>query len=288
MGGGSWSTHEYSTYATTAYNASLTSSGTLSGSFTAKQLYRSNRLKDSMNPRNIVRECADSEEHPNTKPVILALDVTGSMGDTAVEVAKKLNVVMTELYKKAQDVEFCVMGIGDLHYDSAPIQMSQFESDIRIAESLDDIYFEFGGGGNLYESYTAAWYMGVYHTKLDCHKRGEKGIIITIGDEQLNPHLPHIPLAAVTGDTLQADVETPSLYMEAIKKFDLYHIDVEHGYRIGGDIAHTFELLAKQQRYFSVKVDKVADTIVDIVSGELGGTASESTAGTKGNGEIVW
>lgn len=34
--------------------------------------------------------------------------------------------------------------------------MSQFESDVRIAEVLDKIYMEHGGRGNAYESYTAA------------------------------------------------------------------------------------------------------------------------------------
>ena len=65
------------------------------------------------------------------------------------------------------------MGIGDLAYDYAPIQASQFESDIRIAEQLDKIYFEGGGGGNNFESYTAAWYFGVHNCKLDCWNRGE-------------------------------------------------------------------------------------------------------------------
>ena len=77
------------------------------------------------------------------------------MGNTAVEVAKKLNEIMTNLYEEVSDVQFMIMGIGDLYCDEAPIQASQFESDIRIAEQLDKIYFEGGGGGNGYESYTA-------------------------------------------------------------------------------------------------------------------------------------
>ena len=67
---------------------------------------------------------------------------------------------MTKLYEDITDVEFMIMGIGDLAYDNSPIQISQFESDIRIAEQLDKLWFENGGGGNDYESYTAAWYMG--------------------------------------------------------------------------------------------------------------------------------
>ena len=46
---------------------------------------------------------------------------------------------MTELYKSVKDVEFCIMAIGDLSYDNAPIQMGQFESDIRITEQLEKV-----------------------------------------------------------------------------------------------------------------------------------------------------
>jgi hypothetical protein len=129
-----------------------------------------------------MRLCCDSEEHPETVPVILALDVTGSMGKAAEKIAKKLNVIMTKLFGEVKDIEFMTIGIGDLAYDSYPIQATQFESDIRIAEQLGKIYFEFGGGTNPYESYTAAWYFGLHNTELDCWKRNKKGIIVTIGD----------------------------------------------------------------------------------------------------------
>ena len=133
---------------------------------------------------------------------------------------------MTELYGEVKDVEFLMMGIGDLAaYDDAPVQASQFESDVRILDQTTKIYFEGGGGGNAYESYTAAWYFGLYHTDLDCWKRGKKGIIITMGDEPLNPYLPGYKLNEVMGDPSQ-DVNTEDLYKEVIKKFDIYHIAI--------------------------------------------------------------
>lgn len=91
-----------------------------------------------------------------------------------MECAKKLNVIINNLLTEVKDVEFSIMTIGDLAYDSAPIQMSQFESDVRIAEHLDKVYFESGGGGNCYESYSLAWYCGLNHARLDCWKRGKK------------------------------------------------------------------------------------------------------------------
>lgn len=173
MGSGSWTTASFVNYATTrGYDTD--SRGVVTTNYSNQEMFKSKELDSSLNPKNVVRECCDSKEHPNTVPVILALDVTGSMGQAAVEISKKLNNIMTKLYEQVEDIEFMVMGIGDLSYDRFPIQASQFESDIRIAEQLEKVYFEFGGGGNSYESYTAAWYFGARHTKLDCWNRGKK------------------------------------------------------------------------------------------------------------------
>lgn len=194
---------------------------------------------------------------------------TGNNGGAATDVAKKLNYVMTELYKQVKDVQFMIMGIGDLAYDSAPIQISQFESDIRIAEQLDKIYFEAGGGGNSFESYTAAWYMGSRHCKLDSWKRNKKGIIITMGDELINPYLPQRPLSRVTGDSLQGDVETDDLYKEASKKYSIYHLNVEHGgWNDSAENVASFSKVLGVDKVFNTNIDNIADKIIKIISKE--------------------
>lgn len=295
MGGGSWTTSAFTSYSTSVGRSVDKSTGKLSGSYKSQDMYKMTRLHEKLNPKNVLRECCDSAEHPYTIPVILALDVTGSMGQAAVEVAKDINVVMTRLFKDVKDIEFMIMGIGDLSCDDAPIQISQFESDIRIAEQMDQVYFEYGGGGNAYESYTAAWYMGSRHTKLDCLGRGKKGIIITLGDEQLNPYLPHRPLVDATGDDLQGDVETKDLYREASEKFDIYHIDVDHrGWR-DSDITPSWMKYLDEDHYKSVKLNAVTDTIVEMILNAIGQTdACDATVTatpavqTNDNGEIIW
>lgn len=221
MGWGSWTTASYNT----AVRSMGFSSTTAMASASVQEVYRENRLNPLLNPKNVVRECLDTEEHPETIPVILALDVTGSMGSAATMCASKLDEIMKELYDKVKDVEFLMMGIGDLACDDAPIQASQFESDIRILDQTTKVYFEDGGGGNSYESYTAAWYFGLHNTKLDCWKRGKKGIIITMGDEPLNPYLPGRRLSEVLGTSTQ-DVDTEVLYKEVCEKYDVYHIAI--------------------------------------------------------------
>lgn len=284
MGGGSWTISSFTSYTTSkGYNVSM--DGVVTGmSSNVQDNFKSQKLVAYLNPKNVMRECVDSVEHPNTKPVILALDVTGSMGRAAMEVAKQINVVMTKLYENVADVEFMVMGIGDLAYDDAPIQASQFESDIRIAEQLDKIYFEGGGGSNAYESYTAAWYFGLNHTKLDCWNRGQKGVIITMGDEPMNPYLPKKALSAVTGDDLQSDVETARLYADASEKFDIYHLYVKHGYgHYQDDVHKTFGQLLDANHLKDTSVDKIADDIIDIVTNAF----SDGNVATSNEG-ISW
>ena len=229
MGGGAWTTTssvnlintKYSAYSATATATSLDALLTLD----TNQVYDSCKLDPLLDPKGVTRECRDSEEHPETFPIILALDVTGSMGKATKMCAAKLNDIMEELYGKVKDVEFLMMGIGDLSYDRAPIQATQFESDVRILDQTPKIYVEGGGGGNAFESYTAAWYFGLYNTSLDCWKRGKKGVIITLGDEPLNPYLPG-PNLGYTLDCPSQDVDTQDLYEQACEKFNIYHIAI--------------------------------------------------------------
>ncbi len=240
MGCGSWTTTSYASYATSKRGVTCSA---LDGSIdlsdlSTDQVFKSRGLHEDLNIRGKIRECCDNEEHPNTVPIILALDVTGSMGDSAVKCAEKLNPIMTELLKDVRDVEFSIMAIGDTDYDNAPIQMSQFESDVRIAEHLDKVYFEGGGGPNAYESYTLAWWAGLNHARLDCWKRGKKGIIVTLGDEPINPYLPKEHLSRFLDDSEQSNrIETADLYKKVTEKYDVYHVIISDaaGYRHLGE-----------------------------------------------------
>lgn len=271
MGGGTWTSAVFSDYVTTSRGISADEYTTMN--CTAQNMYKSRRLDKALDPLDVMRECRDTEEHPNTVPVILALDVTGSMGGASVRVAQKLNQIMTDLYsdEDIKDIEFCIMGIGDLAYDKAPIQISQFESDIRIAEQLDKLYFESGGGGNNFESYTAAWYMGVNHCKLDCWNRGKKGIIITLGDEFPNPYLPSNIGSYTQGYHLQDDIETSVLLKEAKEKFNLYHISINDKHssynRINknNNMDNAWIELLGESNYFVGTLDNLSNIIVDII-----------------------
>ena len=286
MGYGTWTTQCYTSYSAMRGRDVDTDTGRIIGDYSAQSMFQNRHLDSALDPKNvIVREARDSDEHPNSMPVILALDVTGSMGASAVEAAKSLNQIMTKVLSERDDIQFMVMGIGDLAYDHAPFQVSQFESDIRIAEQLDKLYFEGGGGGNDYESYTQAWWFGAYHTDCDCWKRGEKGILITLGDEPLNPKLDRKLLNAVTQTVAQENLDTKDLYNEVSKKYDVYHICIPT-YTFNRNqlmINQTWGSVLPEEKIKVAEVDNLPTIVADIII-----NATTSNNDNTFEDEIAW
>lgn len=272
MGGGTWTTTAYTNYVSTTRGITADSITVSS----VNQFYNARSIDPDLNPNGVkFRECCDSEEHPNTIPVILGLDVTGSMGSACAAVARQLDKIITGLYEDVKDVEFMVMGIGDFAYDNAPLQVSQFESDVRICDQLGKIWFEQGGGGNSFESYTAAWYFALNHTKLDCWNRGNKGIIITLGDEPLNPYLPGKEFKRIFGYDGQ-NIDTIDLYKQVIEKFDVYHIIItdpeSSGLRYLDRDKKSWGSLLDGQHLFVKNSNELPEIIHDIVTSHVDST----------------
>ena len=90
MGGGTYSARAFENYAVTnGYTYDYTTHR-VSG-----HRYKQNHLKDFLNAKGKIRECCNSDEHPNTVPVILALDVTALIigGATTVEITDGIALI---------------------------------------------------------------------------------------------------------------------------------------------------------------------------------------------------
>ena len=118
MGGGYWRREDFNRY-NVGRGRKVRTDGSVdtSGMRGAQDMYLARKLAPELNPYKVMRECCDNEEHPRTVPVILALDVTGSMGGALLKTAASLNVIMQNVLDRYKDVEFMVMGLGDLAYD---------------------------------------------------------------------------------------------------------------------------------------------------------------------------
>jgi hypothetical protein len=199
---------------------------------------RKHEVHANFDPKLIkLRESVDSEANPQSTPIILGLDVTGSMGFIAEYIARTgLGKLIPALYdtKPITDPHIMIMAIGDIDNDQYPLQASQFEADIRIAEQLTQLYLEKGGGGNGWESYDMAWLFAALKTKIDSFdKRGKKGYLFTVGDEP-SPPLSHMhtkeKLDCVLGrGIVERGYTTGELLELAKQQWAVFHIVVEEG-----------------------------------------------------------
>lgn len=194
-----------------------------------EEIFRNRSIDPLMNIRGKVRESCDSQEHPNSYPIIIGLDVTGSMGRVPENLIKEAfpEIMKTVMEKGVEHAQICFVGIGDHYSDDAPIQVGQFETSDELTEKwLKAIYIEGGGGGNNGESYQLAWYFAAYHTKIDSYeKRSIKGTLITIGDEPCHASISGKKLRELFGEG-EGEVLTSQLLQAVQKKWDVYHINV--------------------------------------------------------------
>lgn len=175
-----------------------------------------------------VREARDSAAHPESLPVMIMLDVTGSMATVPGIVQKKLPRLMEILLDKGycRDPQILVGAVGDANSDRVPFQAGQFESGIEIDEQISSLYLEGGGGGGEpQESYQLALYLAARCTATDAwEKRGKKGFLFIIGDERPYGGSNPAEILKVFGHTIQETVMTRDLVREARERWHVFYL----------------------------------------------------------------
>lgn len=221
MGYGSYSASDWS---------KLRQSRQLSNNKAVNEVFKNTSINPKFDPKYIgTRECFDSADHPNTTPIVVGLDVTGSMGYLAVEIATgALNELIMKLYSTGavEDPALMCAAYGDFR-DNSPLQVTQFESDIRIAEQLLEIYFENGGSGQVVP--TCLWKFLADHTNIDAiNKRMEKGFVFTIGDgAKIREDNVGDTIERVIGDSIPDDISREDVLAKVSEKFHAFHIVVD-------------------------------------------------------------
>jgi len=238
MGNARWDSATYDSYvATTSYTTK-----------SREEVFTQRSVNAKLDPRNVLvgkgdrkglqlRESIISDSNPDPTPIILGLDVTGSMRDVVHQIATvELPKLMTEIHSQAvvSDPHVMFMGIDDVHAirgGHGALQVSYFEPDLKIVEQLRDIWLVGNGGGNQSESYDLAWYFAGRYTYLEnFEKTGKPGFLFTIGDEPF-------PVDVNEADQLEQifgpgeyERTTPLACLKAAQqKFQVFHVSVEKG-----------------------------------------------------------
>ena len=89
----------------------------------------------------------------SANPIVVAVDVTGSMSSWPYEIFDRLPLLYQTLSQYRPDVEISFVAIGDATCDQYPLQVCDFARGIALEDQLKGLYGEGGGGGSVKESY---------------------------------------------------------------------------------------------------------------------------------------
>lgn len=279
MGSARWSDSDWAVHATAA------------SAKTREQIYTARSMDPALDPSKIkYRESVDSAVNPECTPIILASDVTGSMGAIAERMIKEwLGKIMGAIYeqKPITDPHIMCMAIGDATVDRAPLQVTQFEAGVSpLVEQLAKVWIEAGGGANEGESYNLAWWFAAYKCRCDnLTKRGRKGFLFTIGDEAPLDVIQRDAVRSFMGVGCQADIPTTGLLEVVRKGWHVFHLMVKPV--DNQDVKGRWSALLGQHAISIPKLEHMAEGIVAIIAMIQGKEVEEAAKHYTGETKIV-
>lgn len=209
-------------------------------------------------------------------PVVIACDVTGSMGEWIATIFSKLPYLEHEgkVYL-GDDMEISFAAIGDVFNDRYPLQVQPFSSGISMKESLEKLVHEKGGGGTSEESYDlAAMY---YANNAEFPNSIRKPIMIIIGDEGVYSFIAKDHAETWAKVSLQDRMEVKELFALLRKKYNVWIVRKPYmsttNYPSSAETriqSQWCELLGDDHVVSLPEADRVVDVIFGILAQETG------------------
>lgn len=270
----------YGTYSTADYSATIGAKVSSGTSFGYDRTVRSTgdyKAHETLDPAKAnsaglrIREARDSVEHPNTVPISIGLDVTGSMARTPRLVQESLHKLFGLLVRKGYcaDPAIQISAYGDAYSDYVPLQVSQFESSNALDGHLDNLFLEGHGGANNGETATLLWYYLNNHVVTDAwEKRGKKGYFFLIADEVPLDLTSDMVTKFIGVDEAPADKQltADALAAELREKWEVFVLLLDNGAAFQQKSKERYTKLFGSQRIIILQDDTtVAETIGAVV-----------------------
>lgn len=156
----------------------------------------------------------------STNPIIVAVDVTGSMARWPAEIFDRLPLLYTTLQAYREDAEILFAAIGDGAVDRWPLQVTTFASGFDLEQQLASIYGE-GGGGDAPESY------GLFAHWVNTHvqvPKADKPFLIVFGDITMHETVPPDQIRKLLGDGAQGSVNAIEAWQQVASRWNTWFL----------------------------------------------------------------
>ncbi|MBI4450725.1 hypothetical protein HY642_02005 [Candidatus Woesearchaeota archaeon] len=199
--------------------------------------------KSVKTPKSLDELVPASLKTDSPSPVVIAVDVTGSMKEWPKIIFEKLPLVDLGLKEYLDKPEICFMAIGDAYSDDYPLQVQPFAVGTDLVDRLKQLIPEGNGGGSKEESYDLA---GVYATHNIKMAKASKPIFIFIGDEAFYPNVDHDAAEQWARVTLEGRVSSAQAIKDLQKRFSVYCIRKLYDQGSGDAMSETDKVIHKQ------------------------------------------
>jgi hypothetical protein len=170
----------------------------------------------------------------STNPVVVAVDVTGSMSHWPYEIFDRLPLLYQTLSQYRPDVEISFIAVGDAFSDQYPLQVCDFSRGIGLEDQLNALYGEGGGGGTVRESYELFAYYLLNHARAPEAK--ERPFLILYGDEGFYQKVASAQIRHYLGDGEERDVDSLQVFRALAEAWNVYHLRKPYGRGRDADI----------------------------------------------------
>lgn len=154
-------------------------------------------------------------------PLIVAVDVTGSMATWPREIFDRLPLLYNTLSQYRDDLEVCFVAIGDWRFDRWPLQTTGFAHGYDLETQLGALHGE-GGGGDAPEGY------GLFAHWVDQHvevpNAEEPPFLIVFGDVTMHEKILAKEIQEVCGDDIQQDRDAIATWRRVASKWNCWFL----------------------------------------------------------------
>ncbi len=190
----------------------------------------------------------------SSNPVIIAVDVTGSMANWPFEIFDRLPLLYNTLSQYREDLEICFVAIGDAGVDRWPLQVTSFASGFDLEQLLGSLYGE-GGGGDAPESYGlfAHW----VNSHVEVRHLAEKPFLVVFGDAPMHPTVPQGQIAHYLGDGAGGDVDALEAWRQVGRTWNTWFLRRPTG-RPGDAVDRQWGQAIGEQKIFHIQDEQRA------------------------------
>ncbi|MHA1370336.1 MAG: hypothetical protein ACTSRA_11545 [Promethearchaeota archaeon] len=166
-------------------------------------------------------------------PMVVAVDVTGSMREYPRMIFEKLCILYGEVIyflpeTLKDNFEISFAAVGDAYSDNYPIQVTDFASGHDLDLNIMSLYPEGGGGGQQRETYELVAYYYARKCQLLENLSRPKPLFIFIGDEAYYSKISRNHVMDYIGDNPRTDLISDSIFEELKQKFNVYILRIKY------------------------------------------------------------